>query len=223
MFSKVLLATDLSKGSAEVARCVHGLKPLGTKEIILAECLKTLEAFSMAYSEDVEKFKASLIEQENIVKEQEFSVKSETVFGSVHAEIDRLIKKYDCNAVMVPSLGHTMLSDILLGNLASELINHITKPLLLVRLKVVDTNDEDKKTCILASSCENFIASILYATDFSEHADEAFLYLRKLVKSGAEEVTLLHVQDMVKLANESKENIKRFDAIDHGRLSKLRR
>ncbi|MDZ7723399.1 MAG: universal stress protein [candidate division KSB1 bacterium] len=222
MFSKVIIATDLSKASNEVIKCAQGLIPLGAKEIILTECLKTLEATSLALAEDIESVDGILEEQKSVLEKQGFKVRTEKVFGTAHVEINRLIKEYNCDAVMVPSLGHSLLHEITLGSLAGDLIHHITKPLLLVRLKVENSKNEKENQCVLASSCEDFHSSILYATDFSEHADKAFLYMEKLVKSGAKKVTLIHIQDMVSLAKASKELLKEYDNIDYKRLDELK-
>lgn len=222
MFSKVLLATDLSKGSSEAVNCAKGLIPLGTKEIVLTECLKTLEAASLVFAEDVQSLNAILEEQKSILEKQGFKVKTEEVFGAAHVEINRLLHEYSCDAVMVPSLGHSLLHDITLGSLAGDLIHHLTKPLLLVRLKVVDSKNEKEKQCMVASSCEDFHSSILFPTDFSEHADKAFLYVEKMVKDGAKEVTIIHIQDMIILAKASQEDLKEYDTIDFRRLNELK-
>jgi len=222
MFTKIIIATDLSEASMEIVRCVRGLLPLGTKEVLLLNCIKPWEAVSMAYTMSLDKIKEILKEQEDIIVKQGIKVSSEVVYGSAHKEINRIAKDYDYSAILIGSHGHTLSHEIPLGSVASEMIHHALKPIILIRLEVINKGKERKNVCKLASSCTDFYSSILYPTDFSKNADEAFPYLERLVESDAKKVTLLHVQDMIKLEKNTEKELKEFDEIDTERLIKIK-
>jgi len=63
---------------------------------------------------------------------------------------------------------------------------------------------------------------ILFPTDFSENADYAFHYLRKMVSDGVKKVTLMHVQDKTKISPHLDDRIEKFDAIVQERLERLK-
>ncbi|OFW49553.1 MAG: hypothetical protein A2163_01670 [Actinobacteria bacterium RBG_13_35_12] len=222
MFSKIIIATDLSEASMEIVRCACGLLPLGTKEIFLVNCIKPWEAVSMAYTVSLDKLKEMLKEQERILVEQGFKVKSDIVSGSAHREINQIAKDHNYSAILIGSHGHTLSREVPLGSVASEMIQHGLKPIILLKLEVINKGAGEENVCKVTSPCSEFLSSILYPTDFSENADEAFPYVEKLVENKARKVTLLHVQDMVKLAKSTKKELKEFDEIDTKRLEVMK-
>ena len=58
MFSKILVATDLSEASDKLINCISGLKQLGTKEAILFHALriKHLDYLKFELARDAEPF-----------------------------------------------------------------------------------------------------------------------------------------------------------------------
>ena len=102
------------------------------------------------------------------------------------------------------------------------MIQHALKPIILLKLEVSNTGEGEENTCKINSPCSEFLSSILYPTDFSENSDEAFPYVEKLVENKAKKVTLLHVQDMVKLAKATKKELAEFDRIDKERLEAMK-
>lgn len=222
MFKKLIIATDLSEASNEMLTCSRSLSLLGTQEILLLQCVKTLDAASMAYSESAQKMQSILKQQEKTLTEQGFQTSSEVVFGSIHKEINRIAKEKDYSGIVIGSHGQSLAKDILLGSVASEIIQSALRPVLIVRLEIIKDDTEQQETCKLSDTCHDFRESVLFPTDFSHNADRAFLYVEKIVESGAKSVTLLHIQDMVKLERFSKEDLEEFDEIDRKRLEKLK-
>ncbi len=222
MFSKIIIATDLSEASMEIVRCAYGLLPLGTKKILLINCLKPWEAFSAAYTISLDYLKERLKEQEKIIHNQGFTVQSNIISGFAHKEINRIAKEQNYSAIMVGSHGLTLSREVPLGSVASEMIQHALKPIILVKLEIIENGKGKKNVCRVTSSCSELLSSILYPTDFSENSDEAFPYVEKLVENKAKKVTLLHVQDMVKLAKSTKRELAEFDRIDKERLEAMK-
>lgn len=223
MFSKVIIATDLSKASTEIVQCACGLLSLGTKEIFLVNCIKPWEAVSMAYTVSLDNLKDMLKIQEKILVEQGFKVKSDIVSGSAHREINKIAKEQNYSAILIGSHGHTLSQEVPLGSVASEMIQHALKPIILLKLEISKKGEGEENICKVNSPCSEFLSSVLYPTDFSENSDEAFPYVEKLVKDKAKKVTLLHVQDMVKLAKSTKKELTEFDRIDKERLEAMKK
>jgi len=220
MFSRVIIATDLSPASMKIIRCAHGLLPIGTKEVLLLQCIKPMEALSLAFLESEEKMKSMLKEQKEILIEQGFKADTEVVFDSVHKAINRIACERNYSLILIGTHGETLSKDILLGSVASEMIQTTCKPLLVVRLG--NSHGDKEEICILPKSCNDFYSSLLFPTDFSKNADEAFLYVEKIVESWCKSVTLLHVQDMINLEKYTKDEIRELDRIDMARLNNMK-
>ncbi len=220
MFTKLIIATDLSPASTEVVSGAAALSLLGTKEILLLQCIRTLDATSAAISETEVKIKKMLEEEEAVLKQQGFKTSSEVVFGSIHQEVNRIAKERDYQAIVIGSHGQTLAKDIFLGSVASEIIQSAHKPVLVVRVEATDDEKGDQ-VCKLSENCRDFRTSVLFPTDFSLNADKAFPYVEKIVESGAESVTLLHVQDMVYFEESKKQELEQVNEIDRKRLEDL--
>ena len=63
---------------------------------------------------------------------------------------------------------------------------------------------------------------VLFATDFSEMAANAFTCIEQLVAQGARKVTLVHVQDKTELEQHLMGRLEEFNAQDRGRLESLK-
>ena len=221
MFSKIILAVDLTSAADEIMQCANGFKAIGTTDILLAMCVSVFEGASLCYSYSDQDLKDIIKSREDSLIDMGYNVKSEIIFGSIHKEINRIAKEQNYSAIVIGSHDHTLSSDILLGSVATEMIHYSTKPIFVIRLEIIKNKDSNDLKCKVTKSCDNLHSSILYPTDFSKNSDEAFLYVEKLVKSGAENITLMHVQDTLKFSNLDKEDIEEFNQIDKDRLDKL--
>ncbi|KAF1085252.1 Universal stress protein [Sporotomaculum syntrophicum] len=103
--------------------------------------------------------------------------------------------------------------------MASEVIHYAQKPVLLVRL------GEDTKKDAAAKQIASFGLSdhILFPTDFSKNADQAFQYLSKLASVGVKQITLLHVQDQTRIKKYLEDRLEEFNQIDLERLQNLKK
>lgn len=217
MFSRILVATDLSPASMEVVNCLGGLRTLGAKEAILVNCLNVRPIWP--FVEQLKDLVGSDLEtQKRMLEEQGFTTTVEIVPGVPHIEINRLATKKNCSVIVVGSHGHTLSSEILLGGVASEVIHHASVPVLVIRLKIREKNGQI--VCEIGTS--NFIEHILFPTDFSDNAEHAFTYVEKAVESGAKRVTLLHVQDKARIEKHLEHRLDEFNKIDRERLERLK-
>ncbi|MBE0599291.1 MAG: universal stress protein [Desulfuromonadales bacterium] len=118
---------------------------------------------------------------------------------------------------MVGAQGASLVKEKLLGGVAYGIINKSTKPVLVVP---VEQRPGEGNACRV-TRC-SFSENILFATDFSKMADNAFTYVERLVAGGARKVTLVHVQDQTRLEPHLKARLEEFNEHDRGRLELLK-
>ncbi len=215
MFTKALVATDLSSASFTVVNCLAGLRALGTRECVLCYCfdLPNIKAFPELMRDW---FEQQLTDQKKALEGHGFTVTVRAVPGLPQIEIPRMAAKEDCSLLVVGSHGHNLMSEIFLGEVASTVIQYAPVPVLVLRLAKGEGGDP---VCV-PGHC-NFLDQILYATDFSDHAEYAFSHVEGLVASGARKVTVLHVQDRTKIDPHLKERLEEFNQIDRERLARM--
>jgi nucleotide-binding universal stress UspA family protein len=216
MFSKALIATDLSPASFNVVKRVRGLKSLGTKECLLLQCLGITEVPGVAFGMMKDFLKSNLAEQKKILEKSGFKVKTEVVMGNPQVEINKIAREKKCSLVVVGSHGHTLAEEILLGGVASAVIHHAVKPTLLIRVNV----DKKKEIHLIKTDFSNHV---LFPTDFSKNAEHAFNYLQEIAESGLKKVTLLHVQDSTRITPHLAHRLAEFNKIDLNRLGKMKK
>lgn len=218
MFSRIIVATDLSPASFAVVGCVKGLKAFGAKECMLLQCINVQQAASTALSYTTEYLETNLTKQKRMLEEEGFAVKAHVAFGSPKTEVNRIAQKEGYSLVVVGSHGYSMLGEILLGGVAEAVIHHAAIPVLLVRLQM----QKDGETVCCQAARSDFAQHVLYPTDFSKNADRAFDYVEKIVSDGAKKVTLLHVQDQTRIDPHLRHRLDEFNEIDQARLEKLK-
>lgn len=219
MFKKILIATDISKASEAILKCGNGLKNLGAEEIILfyALGLRHIESLKHLLKELSE---PELLRQKKILEDQGLNVKLEIAPGIPSEEINKYAEQNDVSLIVIGTHGEAAAQHVLfrIGSVTSEILHSHTKPLLVVRTKITEVNGEK---CV-ESSCQNFNKIILFPTDFSEIANRAFAYLKKIVECGAKKITLMHVQDKSKVDKHLKDKLEEFNKIDSERLEILK-
>jgi len=213
MFSRMLVATDLSEASERVLCALGSLKAWGTREVVLINCFNIRDVGTLAPGL-MELSKPAFEKQKKVLEEMGYSVTAKMVLGLPQIEISRQADEYDCSLIVVGSHGHSFSKDILLGGTASAVIHSARRPVLILRL---NGHDPEQK----GAAC-NCLGHILFPTDFSDNAERAFSYVRKIVESGAKRVTLLHVQDREKIERHLKDKLEIFNEIDRGRLERLK-
>ena len=218
MFERLIVASDLSPASYAVVSCLAGLEDFGAQQCLLLQCLTLTDAASTAFSYDTGPLEAMLAEQQQILERQGFSVETRTVVGSPRQQIVSIAKEEGYSLVVIGSQGRSLVAERLLGGVAYGVINSATTPVLVVP---VQGSSHDESICEPLSRC-GFAEHVLFATDFSAMADQAFGYLQQLVAHGARRVTLAHVQDKIKLEKHLSARLEEFNEIDRARLDDLK-
>lgn len=213
MLTRFIVATDLSPASSAVVRCLKGLQDFGAQECLLLQCLSFKDAASTAYSYHTEPLEELLSEQRTVLEEQGFKVEARTVVGAPKREINHIAVKENYDLIVLGAQGQSLAEEKLLGGVAYGVINKTEKPVMVVP---VEKSGEDS-ACVPFENC-GFGEHVLFATDFSEVADNAFSTLQRLLAEGVKQVTLVHVQDKIKLEQHLKDRLDEFNEHDRGRL-----
>jgi len=215
MFSKALVATDLSPVSDKVLEYVKSLRPLGCREIVLAHVIyvKHMVGLSEALAEEAV---PRLAEQERLLREEGFAVTTEMPVGVPGPEITYLAETKGCKLVVVGSHGHSAARDIALGHVPVDVVHRSKLPILVVRLQIL----EGEPVCYRVVEAE-MLSNVLYATDFSETAERAFKYVEEFAQNGCKKMTLMHVQDVSRIRPYLGDRLQEFNEIDRSRLERM--
>jgi nucleotide-binding universal stress UspA family protein len=215
MNTHAILGTDLSNSSDKLLACLGEYKKLGIDKVTLVHALgiKNVQAFEDLLRKGVDQ---RLSEQKAILEKQGFEVDIKVATGIPASELETLAKNSDAGLIIIGSHGATM-SRAILGSTASEILHNMKTPVLLVGMKVIETGDV--ATCEL--HCKDFLNHILLPTDFSDSSEHAFQWIKNR-KINLPKVTLMHVQDEVKIGAHLKDKLDEFNRIDAGRLERLK-
>ena len=158
-----------------------------------------------------------LVAQKQHLEKEGFIAKVKIPTGLASFEINRIAEKENVSLIALGTHGMGLTAH-LLGGMASEIIHSATKPLLIIRLIV---KEEGGIPCS-QPACLDLGQSLLYATDFSDTAHRAFTYVEKMVESGWKKITLVYVQDIVRIGKHLENRLEEFNRIDGERLEMLK-
>lgn len=216
VFKRILVASEYSPNAFFSLKCLRSLKKLGVEECLLVQCLNPHETstytsaiFSPVFTEILEK-------QKTILTEQGFKVEARVVSGLVKNEINRIAVEEEFSLIVAGVVEHSMISEVFSGGVAQEVIHCARKPVLLIKTP----GDPD-----IASGgtveCD-LTRHVLFPTDFSDNADRAFVYVKKLVAEGTKRVTIVHVQDKALIERHLLYLLEEFNKNDLMRLQELK-
>jgi nucleotide-binding universal stress UspA family protein len=200
MFEKLLVVSDMSPSSDAIIKCIGNLKKYGTKECTLLQCISTQEISSLAFS-----YSTSIIE--HILEEKKiqlegigFKVKTKIVSDFPKKVVNKIAMEGNYSVVVVGEVEHSRAGEILFDRLTYGVIHTSEKPVLIIRLVM----DEKKGQHQVKAAKYKLDDHILFPTDFSENADHAFEYLKKMISDGIKKVTIMHVEEGRETSNYQK-------------------
>lgn len=215
MLNRVLVGTDLSEPSLAVLDYLPRLKEVGLEEVVLAHIVFTAGTMGVEQML-IDQAKEVIAEQARCLREAELEVKTVVQMGVAAPRLAHLAEEYEASAIVVGSHGHSMLKRMLLGSVAMSLLHHATVPVLIVRMDLRDT--DDGVACRVPEEVPE--THLLFPTDFSDAADEAFQWLKEFAAETDARVTLLHAQDIRAFDHEIEE-LEEFNEEDRERLAAL--
>lgn len=178
-FSRVLMATDLSRQSANMTDGLTSLCPNGDAQVLLAHVFEDeddAEPRSSKYKEVIKKLDSY---KDLLVKEGYDDVKILTAKGEPAEQIHRLTEDNDADLIFVASHGKGFIRSAIMGDSTTyDLARSSLQPIF------IDKDDEDAQ--------ENLLSKVLVATDFSKKSLQALDILKEL-RNNVGHVILIHV------------------------------
>jgi len=191
MFDRILIITDLSAAAVAVAKNLDGLKALGVRECLLLVSLNLNRTNTIAMTYSLNEIDEKLQVQRQLLENQGFIVETKMVPVLSNKDLCQIASDEASDLILVGAQATSDATEIFFGGIAYEIIHHSCKPVLIVRLAETSIGGTSNIEVVRSKLDKN----ILFPTDFSETADKAFEVLRKLVRSGAKKVILMHVQE----------------------------
>jgi len=218
MFEKLLIVTDMSPSLDAIIECVGNLKNFGAKECTLLQCMNTQQISSLAFSYSTSIIDHILEEKKEKLQALGFKVQTRIISGFPKKVVNKIAVKEDYSMIIVGEVEHSRTGEFFFDKLSYDVIHTSEIPVLIVRLVLDKTKNIQE---VKAVGCQ-LNDHILFPTDFSENADYAFDYLRKMVSNGVKKVTLMHVQNETRISPHLNDQIEKFNKIDHERLERLK-
>ena len=213
MFSKILVASDISQSAFDMVKCLKDLRKYGADKCLLVQCLNPHEKNVTFVRSVLEK---SFQKQKKELMEFGYEVETRVVTGYAKNEINRIAVDEDYSIIVVEAVEHSIIGEALLGGPANELIYHASRPLLLLKVDEAPIDGQNiLRECDLSSH-------ILFPTDFSDNAALAFGYVKNMVEKGVNKVTLVHVQDQSRISPYLLDRLVEFNRKDAKRLQEMK-
>lgn len=185
---KAVCATDLSAASEatiESETCLECLGRIGVDEMHLVTVIPSNVHAGMPGMDFEGRRERALDRYRRVIEDAGFEVETHVVRGTPHRRIRGIAETIGASLTIVGSRGKSPLENRVIGSTARNLARTTETPLLVNRIER-ETDEPDVVR-------EHLFRRMLYATDFSENADqafEAFSYLHR----AAQEATLVHVE-----------------------------
>ncbi|WP_440772578.1 universal stress protein [Natronorubrum sp. DTA28] len=185
---KAVCATDLSAASEatiESETCLDCLGRIGVDELHLVTVIPSNVHAGMPGIDFETRRRRALERYRRVIEDAGFDVETHVVRGTPHRRINGVAETVGASLTIVGSRGKSPLENRVIGSTARNLARTTVVPLLVNRIE-----RETEEPSVLR---EHLFRRVLYATDFSRNADqafEAFQYLRH----ATQESTLVHVE-----------------------------
>ncbi|WP_459877363.1 universal stress protein [Halorubrum gandharaense] len=185
---KAVLATDLSAASEATIKnetCLKCLGRIGIDEIHLVTVIPSNVHRGMPGIDFEKRRRKSIRSYEQVIRKAGFDVTAHVVRGTPHRRIRGIAETIDASLTLVGSRGKSPLENRVIGSTARNLARTTETPLVVNR---IERGTEDPSVVKA-----QLFRRMMYATDFSENAAdafEAFSYLRH----ATQEATLVHVR-----------------------------
>lgn len=229
------MGTDLSKASAKLVESSNEFKALGIKKITLVHVLNLRDSYMMV-DFSIDKVEKNLDKQKQILSQNGFEVNAQVIYGIPSVELEQKRREVEAGLIIVGSNGLSWSSSVL-GSTASELLHNMQAPILLMVLKKITSQQqlEPQKNFYQYEKilkeiqnqepeweiyCHGITNNILLPTDFSDFSENAFQWILNQ-KVPMPKVTLMHVQDEVKIGKHLQDKLEDFNRIDAERLKRL--
>lgn len=236
MIRHAVLGTDFSKAIFEIIDKSDFLKTLGIEKISLIHVLNLRDVI-MVEKFTLEGLEKKLETQKELLIRKGFEVSAELIYGIPYIELEKKRKAFGAGITIVGSHGRTSSSSTIGGTIA-DVLQNLKAPVLVIPLKKKETDTDEfpgrnlyqyeyimqqleKHEPDWDLKCTNLTDHVLVATDFSDFSESAF-QLIKIQSIKIPKLTLLHIQDEVKIGDHLKHKLDEFNQIDEARLNRIK-
>lgn len=185
---KAVYATDCSAASeaaVESETCLDCLGRIGVEKLHVVTVVPA-NAHPGTIGVDLEERRDRALDRYRTAMEATgFEVETHVVRGTPHRRINGIVETVGADLTIVGSRGTSPLENRVLGSTARNLARTTVVPLLVNRVERGTEDPELRR--------EQLFRRVLYATDFSENADQAFDAFSHL-RRATSEATLVHVE-----------------------------
>lgn len=218
MYSSILIATDLSRDSDELVRCVAGLHALGCRQAHLVYGIEMDDIGGLR--SNIEQLVGVEIDRQKAALDQAgIETTGHVAMRPAQQEIERIAAENRCDLVVAGSRVHSLAGDIVAGGIAATVLTSARQPLLMLRLHHTDSNAAPRCSCWPCAPLKH----LLCPTDFSDNADHVLDCVERLAQeTSPERITLMHVQDRKRIDPHLAHRLEAFNATDRDRLDLLR-
>ena len=226
MFKRILFPTDFSLHADKIVECIPDLISLGMKETILVHVINPMKAARWMSIDGtiIDKARQEVRRSMDEVGEKMTSlygiaVKCRIELGIIYREIERAAHEEQADLIIMGSHGHGFMKGVFLGSVTQNMLRIATLPLIIEKFKHTEKNGRPN----LEPVSKRMFTRLLFPTDFSENSLLALQMLKYLSNAGAEEIIVVHIQDINRLWYLPQQKIEEFNRIDMERLSQLKR
>lgn len=236
MIKHAVLGTDFSKAVSRIIDHSEMFQTLGIQKLTLVHVLN-LRDLVMIEKFSIEGLEEKLADQKRMLEEKGFETIAELIYGIPHLELEKKRKENGADIIILGAHGRTG-ADSGIGSTLADALQNLRAPVLAIPL-IKDTSVAEsfpgknfyqyehimrqletfEPECDLRSKL--LVDHILLPTDFSDFSENAFQYIKDLSTS-IPKITLLHIQDEVKIDKYLHDKLDEFNRIDTQRLNRLK-
>jgi nucleotide-binding universal stress UspA family protein len=190
MFERVLVGLDLTTAAETVLRGLPQLRGLGTRVFILAHVPAALGDPFADPEIEREMHLARLEALGSFLAREGFEVRARIGEGDPARSLVDLAGAEGASLVALGSRSRSRVREAFLGSLAMDVLRAATTPVLLFH---VDADAVDEAPPAPPSSSDRTLGDrILFATDFSDAANNAFIWVERIAALTHGQVKLVH-------------------------------
>jgi nucleotide-binding universal stress UspA family protein len=221
-FRHAMVTLDQSESSDIIVECLPHFKKFGTEKITLFTSVSVPYPGGLSKKNE-KRMKDSMERYKSLVGEEGYTVFAELRFdinSYAPREIIEAAKNHKVDYLIIGNRGHSKVHDLVLGSTASETMQRSHLPVYLIKIHATHEKEFQDRKLYCARACRDSFDHILYATDFSETAEQAFEALRDVAGQFAKKITLFHVQSIGRIGTDDPLKLEEFNRIDRERLEK---
>lgn len=215
---KAILATDLSKAAEVLLQCTNQYKALGIEHITVFHALGISYMNFSGYT-FLDHTRARLEQVKKQLEQLGFNVDIVIKEGLPYYELVDFGKEKPDHLIILANRGMGFMKDVLLGSTADQVIRRSKNPLLLVKC---DEVVNDKNTIEPHFTCPLSYDRLLFATDFSDWSEEAYLFLKENLLETSKKIIIAHIIHSDKVEELGEQEIEKLKHIKQERLNRLK-